>query len=589
MPKHLIRSLSALFVLPFLLACPPDKDEPSARERAIQITNAAKEKIAGKEYSAAKDLCVRAEAVDDTYDEAKYCVVAVNLGSMAETVSDILRLAATQLAPGPVYRPQRVQVKPLVASLLEDIEAGIREIDAYAFKLASMDNPKFHIAEFPLDFDPAELLKAASVDEIKVAGPLTMNLRGTWDMSEVLLLAGALNGVQGVIDYLMAHELVIESTDISFDTTGGVAAFLATNTQLLSGDPQDLARLAGDDAQKGLRNDVVAALSYLVGREADLAGVAPANAGLRAAIKQSALDADPEAVLRWTDADADGIPEKVGVPALEELRREVVDAEGKPVLASSTLDNELSVETWSALIALGEALRDNVEAGGGTPVSLKPALAAIVADMKAEHASTRVLQKNVPDAVAVNPGAFFKSPKYIGELLPYYFSYVTAGSTATRHELALESENFDGADNYVEKMGARYGINGSDFGHFSFVDGDVYSAAFTVASYTFAAFEAAPTPIAADGVKPTAKTPKLVYLALPDPGFGGLLWGDADFAADASGGNYAELTNQSLWKGVNKLLKYYCLDATELGLEMFDDDAAIYAGNKMADCSQALE
>lgn len=507
---------------------------------------------------------------------------------MAKAVGDILKLVATQLAPAE-YRMQRIAVKPIAASILSDIETQIRYIDLYSYKLAKMENPQFHIDDFPLNIDPRELLKATGVDQIKVTGALSMNLRGTWDMSELIALAAALNGVQGVLDYVLAHSLIVDNADIAFETTGDVAGFIATNPQLFSGDPKDEGRLKGDDLHKGLEHDVLAALSYLVGRDADLEGVAPKNAGLIEAIKLSAAEADPDAVLQWKDKNGDGIPEQVGIPALDELRDQIHDQDGKPVLTTSTFDNFLAEDTWHALIAFGKTMRDNVENGGGDPIPVASVLGRIAGDLKKDYASTRLLQKKVPDVVALDPGAFFKAPKYINEMFPYFYQYALAATAGTYYDLAVDTENYDGADNYLNKMDLRYGLNAQDFGHFAYPDNDEFSAAFTIASYTFSAFDAKPVAIGVDGVKPTEKTPRLWYVALLDPSFGGILLGDPAFKGDATGGNYGALDNLKAWKLFNKLLKYYCLDTTSLDLDTIDDAAAIYVNNKIADCDQALE
>lgn len=591
-----MRRVSALFLTILITGCgsgcednpPPPPDRGS---RAESLVNEAKSKIAAKDYAGAIDLCLRAEEIDDTYDEAKYCIVAANVGAMAKAVGDVLGLVATQLSPAE-YQMQRIAVKPIAASIVGDIEEQIRYIDQYSYKLAQMENPKFHIDDFPIGIDPTELLKATGVDEIKVTGELSMNLRGTWDMSEIIALAAALNGVQGVIDYLLAHELVLDNTDIAFDTTGDVAAFIATNPQMLTGDPKDKGRLTGDDLHKGLKNDVLSALSYLVGRDADLEGVAPKNAGLVEAIKVSAAEADPNAVLQWKDKNGDGIPEQVGIPSLEEFRDKILDADGNPVLEKSTFQNFLSEDTWNELIAFGKNMRDNIEKGGGDPAPLARVLELIVGDLKTDYASTRLLQKKVPDVVALDPGTFFKAPKYINEMFPYFYEYAMQTTPGTKYyDLAIDTENFVAVDdNYLNKMGMRYKANAADFGHFDYPNNDVYSALVTVSSYTFPAiFAAIPTPIAADGIKPTAKTPRLWYFALQDPTFGGIVLGDPEFKADASGGNFVSMDNLKVWKGVNKLLKYYCIDTTSFDLDMFNDDAAIYVNNKIADCNQALE
>jgi hypothetical protein len=577
----------------FLGACGSD-DNAVTKVTATQLVAQAKKDIANKDYAAALAKCLKAEEKDDTYDEAKYCVLASEMGALMQSVSAIIGLIASQVN-APAYQPQAFNVKSIVSSILSDIETQMQYIDRYSYKLAAMDNPHFQIDDFPLSLDPKDLIDLIGSSDVVVKGDLALNMKGTWDKSEVMVLGATINGVQGVLDYLLAHKLVLASTDISFDSTSGVAEFLHNNPDLLAKDATDESRLKGDgDKHKGLKNDVLAALSFLVGRASDLELVAPKNDGLVAAIKQSAAEAKSGAykaqVVKWVDADGDGIPEAIGLPAINDLKNSIVDKDGKPYIEKDTIDNPLKKASWDAILAFGKALRDNVEKGGA-PVALKAPLQAIVDDLVVDHADTRILKKPVPDMLAINPGAFFAAPKYVKEMLPYYFQYNTTKDTAkTIWELALEEEQFD-VSTAISKFYVA-GVTGTalqaDWAHFAYpAAATLFVTPVTVMTgFTFGDFAAAPAAIAADGVTATAKTPHLYYIALQDPAIGGLLEADTAF-----GGAYAKVADNKVFNtGLNKLLKYYCLDfntedaAGDTGFTQPFDDTLYPATNKIADC-----
>ena len=98
-------SLSAFVLLGSLFsACCGREREPSPppSPRLPNISlflNAAKSEIARKDYAKAIDLCLRAEAIDDSSAEAKYCVLLANVGELVRSVSAIIGLVSSQLTP----------------------------------------------------------------------------------------------------------------------------------------------------------------------------------------------------------------------------------------------------------------------------------------------------------------------------------------------------------------------------------------------------------------------------------------------------------------------------------------------------------
>lgn len=564
----------------FLTACSSDSGSTTKALSAQGLVDQAKQDIAAKDYAAALQKCLAAEEKDPELAEAQYCVLLANVGALVQSVSAIIGLVASQLSPAE-YQANAFNVKSIVSSILSDIEGQMRYIDAYSYKLAKYDDPTITLEDFPLGLDPKDLLDLIG-DSVQVNGELALNMKGTWDKSEVMVAGTLVNGVQGILDYLLAHKLVLASTDINFDSTEGIAEFLFNNPDLLVADPADKARIDGDgDKHKGVKNDVLAALSFAVGRGSDLEQVAPKNGGLVEAIKASAAAKRADAVVVWVDKDKDGIPEEVGLPALNDIKDNIKDKDGKPFIEKDTFENPLAKATWDEIIKLGEAVRDNVEADGGSAIALKPVLQAIVDDVKDAESTTRLLFRPVPDLVAINPGAALKAPKYVADLVPYYFHFTTEGTTQ-RSDIAIEKETLDGTDWFNEKAGEQaYRGPTPDFEHFNYVANDDFGNGVTVTAYDFGDFTK-PSKIMADGVTADTKSPILYYIALQDASLGGLLEGDP-----AAGGDFAALDNATFNEGLSKLVKYYCIDLSKDLLDSFDDD--MYdAGNKIAGCTNGF-
>lgn len=548
-----------------------------------------KKHIGNQDYAKAIQSGTKAVEADADSADAHYCLVAANLGAMVQSVASIISLLANaNLAPGQLA--PKIDGKQLLGSVLAEIEDQMAAIDRETYVLASMDDPTFEIDKFVLALDPADLIKLvakmSSSVTVTVTGDLAIDLKGTWDRTEVHVLGGGINAVQALLDFLFAHNLTIDSLDASFSTSEGVARFLLDNKKLakLDTDPESTARLQGDgERRKGVKNDLIAALSYLVGRDAAIEKVAPANAGLVDAIKKSTVSNDTTRVVQWTDADGDGIPEKIKVPAIEGFAAGInIQRGAEKVQIPSEFDNPINHPAfWQKLIDLGKGLRDNLEGTGGA-VSLKAVLDEVVAAVKAGHITnvdptdgSRLTKQPVPDLVQLNLGEYFKAPKALREMLPYYFTYTTNGTTQIA-DIAWEKELYAvGGTNSAEKVGvtvsAGQGPN-ADFGHFNYTSTpEVINGSLTVQSYTFADFgNTPPAAIAPDGVKASAEAPMLVYVALQNPSFGGALGLNlASVVAGAS--SVSNLGNFEFNQGLNGLISYYCLDLNKDLGDMIDD------------------
>lgn len=262
------------------------------------------------------------------------------------------------------------------------------------------------------------------------------------------------------------------------------------------------------------------------------------------------------------------------------LRAEEIDAAS----AEAKYCVLLSVETWRRFVALGKALRDNIEVGSN-PVALRGALQALADDLRAVDPNLRLTQRPAPDVVALDFGAFVKAPPYLSDLLPYYFTFSTAATTTVRFDLAVELESYEAetGESFVQKGGyeAYRGAVG-DFEHFRYATPDAFAAGVTVVAYTFRQMSV-PLEVAADGVSADEKSPALLYIALQDPSFGQWL------AMDSTGqGAFASPDNAAFNKALANLVKYYCLDLTKEMPEAFHESA--YApGNQIGDCMNNFE
>ncbi len=513
-------------------AAEPVSEIPSPPARVEQcLENNAR----GRYWEALKD----SEAVLEANPEnagAHYCAALAHFGVIVDTISAIIS-AAANLNHAPEYRAS-IDGKQFLLPFVEDIEAGIAGIDRHAYALIGMsDHPTLFVESFPLPLNLGDLAKLLAKIEnvpIEVQGEAEIDLAGAWDVSHIQLLAGLGNLVQTGIDYLFAHDLNLDNPEaLFFETSAQIAYALHANPRFGkpagTRDHESRERMTGGESYKGVRLGALSALSYLVGRETHLERVAPANDGLRMAIRVNAGRSD--GILIWTDRDHDGIPERITIPALEQLNRTLtVTVEGKPYPIPSEFENPFSADFWMALEAFAIDLRENIETGSPGSVGLKRLADAALVELD-ENAAMRTAAarcwpaavtwagREFPDLVYLNPRAFLEDPPYLRNLIPWYFSYTTDG-TQIGWELALEIEGFAGGMTVTNrKAGLELRAEpGADFEHFDYAPG-----ADGIPAYAFEDFETEPAPIPADTLRPTAEVPELFYLALQDPSFGGLL------------------------------------------------------------------
>ncbi len=553
-----------------LSACGDSTTDDATGETTATRIAACKDLVGDQKYSEALKKANAALESDADNSDAHYCATLAHVGVIVNTVSAIIS-AAANLNLAPEYRAA-IDGKQFLLPFVEDIESGIAGIDKHAYALVGMDNPTFQIDSFPLSLNTADLVKLVgkfSDADIQVQGEAEIDLNGVWDLSQIQALAGAGNAIQGVLDYLFAHDLNLdEINDLELKTTEGIAAALHANNRLLklATDADSTARLSGDDRYKGVRLDALSALSYLVGRASALERVAPASEGLVAAIKANAGKTDR--VVVWTDADADGIPEKIKVPAIDVVNENLtITIDGVVETIPSEFDNPLSATFWTSLIDLGAEIRDNVEDNGASQIAVKTLVDAAIAEFNDNAdvnefivdlwpSAVTYAAMEFPDLVYVSPGEFLAEPKGVRSMIPYYFSHTTDGTTYA-WDMAIEFEGYlNGTTITNEKIGKKFeSAADADFAHFDYganVDG--------VLEYLFDDFDTEPAKIAADTLRPTLELTELIYVALQDPAFGGLLYTKTDALADyplTKSATPAKPDSAGFNAGLNALLLYY--------------------------------
>lgn len=565
---------------------------------------ACQEYIAVQNYSVALRTARSDIAADPDDSDGYYCLVAANMGSILRTVSGLLDLAASQMSA--TTSMSSTDIKGIALVFLEEIQDSIAEIDSASHALAGMDSPTFTIDRFPLSMDPDSLVELFNLDdvdlgdEIDLDSELSIDLKGTWDMSHVHVLAAAFNGVQGLLNYVLGHKLELNiSSATSLDVSSeGIADFLLTNSELMNADPLHSFRWTGDGDVKGLKGDVIALLSYLFGRAADLEGIAPATDGLLAAIRDSAASDVENPVIRW-EVDENGNPNLISIPAMDSLGFQ------------SEITFSLPAVLVDAVVDLGTDILANIESESAG-VALKPfldTLQSYAANNKDqieslfdnENAVTRLTENvEIPDLISLNAGAFLASPVALRAMIPYYFEYAEEAPedenpvSYNRAGMAIEYESWLEYEAAGEVTAAVSWIAGAgeeeinpaellSWTHFDF-DAANYAEVFSFRIPGVSETDALDLFLDADDVAASEWAPHFVYILFKDPTFGGLLEVNPaalDLTSDAT-------ENYGFNEGLNALLDHFCIN-TDLGLSAFNNDNYVdadwAAGRDLSDCS----
>lgn len=520
------------------------EDDPSSGvecSTACERVNAAKVDISDGRFAEAVDRCVLALRDEPNYTPARYCILVARVGLLSEginTIFDKINLLIG-MAPSPAAFQPKIDMKHYLDDWVSEIEDDMRAIDEQVYYLAAVSGATFNVAHVPIVLKT----RAISLDGT-LQGSLfdvyEIDLGGTWDSSEVLLLGALFNLSSLGLDYMMAHNMVVDKITNESGLDAFVAALLIENPELAAFDEDEVStgRIFGDDTYKGLRGDLIAAASYLAGRESSLEGIAGANGGLREAIKRSAASEVTDAVIQWIDKDGDGNPEAIEGPIVEQVSA-LFD------LPVSRVPTFLSGETFDAFYLFAGQVRDNAELGGDA-VPTQPVLEALRIDA-AKLITSPLLEVEVPALLALDTAAFLEQPLPVRRLLPYFFR--DDGCFCTNYGLLGEWEMYGNPPQkrYYDFTWGYYENTPVDVGkHFLALNADAFP------SFTVLPSLALPD----DGVNPDVTVNQIPVLAFQQPSFGGLVHLDLTAMGGKAEG---EATQASINEAIARLMKHYCV------------------------------
>ena len=536
--------LAALSLMGLLLlsACDEGEEVSSCIECAeaeVHIAQ-ANDFFANGDYRRGVTQCARALEAHPASSEARFCRVVGEVGRMSGHVNELLGLFILQSAP---VQPM-MDVKPLLSSLVQSLERSMATVDADIEVLSSVEQPLVHIPSVPIAIEVGTLGNYfhSATDTVR------FDLGGTWDKTQLLLLGAGINAVQAVLDYGLAHTLRIDKMPQS--TAGMLPEILVRNPALLTFDQHDEEmeeRLYGSDSRKGLRNDIIAVLSYLHGREEGLEGVAGANVGLREAIRQSAASEVTEPVMKWYDGNGDGHPEGVRIEFLAEILQQVAGY-GVPLFP-----NIFSPDTMDSFYAWLGDLMENIE-DDADPVALVDLLEGLRQDLGMLLPDIGPVVREVPDLFYVDPGTFLLEPLPVRAMMPYFFAS-TGGyySNVPPYYFLYETKMYEPYGSHIRYFSFASGTRQTRSDHFRMFPASEMEAA--------ESDEFVPLPdleLADDGVRPDDIARALPYLALQSPSFGGLLW--LNVRAFDGGYQIGPAGLASFNTAAARTLKYYCID-----------------------------
>lgn len=547
-------------------SCNEPEDEVCASCATDSLLRQAKEDIGAGQFKRAIDKCNEVVAAEPENVDGHFCLFIAHLGEMTNGINNLLSAIGSQLrVSDPTLAPAgfdaAVDAKPIIAGYFENFEDDMIEVDRQVQFLASQPDMTFQIVRFPvhLEFQRIAAYLNGSLGDY-LPGELLLDLGGTWDKSEVLIVGSSFNGVLALIDYLMAHDLEVRRIPSGNTLSGLVAEVLVQNPSLLAFDPAESdARLNGTDEDKGFRKNIIAMLSYLSGRDDRFEDVVAPNEGLQEAIRVSAASDVTDPVVKWIDEDGDGNPEALEAKFLSDMLDQLTGVY-VPRFALP-----FAGETFDAFYALANDLRVNAEKGGD-PVRIVDLLESVRADI-GSFAIIAPGYKEVPDLVALDLNPFLEETPALRDLFPYYYAAGDSYQLAYELEWAYTFTYLDPGvtTGYGEVVdwGTRY----FDSSYRNWMNKDAFTH-----------FDQGGVPALVgepgimlndDGVDPAGYAQTLVYMALQDPSFGGLLHVNLD-SLGGSGG-MAKANHASVNEGLGRLFKYYCFNMgdSRYGLDLW--------------------
>lgn len=538
--------------------------------------------LADGDFNLAQEAVVKYDGQAEYYVE-NYCGLLADTQKLIDDVGGLISLVAS-LAPGLAPATDfRALIEPALAPIMETVES----LQGRAELIAGIDElPEITVESLPLALDLSALIDGVPPD-------LEVNLRGRWDRTEALALAAAPAAVLGVLDFVLAHKLEVDNLSINFASSADVAKFAVNNPNLLALD-------SGRTAQVGKAKDwFIRALTAAVATQGGLLG------SIEAELKDGLDHSNDVVRFVDADGDgAASEGDKIVLKVVEDLAADIgdLDGDGEDDLTpdDSTLTNPLDRAIWVDIVKFGTDLKANLE--GGNKLSLFSYLKG-EGDLwgRLQRGSIDKGYGELADIenwIALDPKAYFASPKGVRELLfAVAATTVTDGTPLAKEvelvDIAIECELSYSAEDWANPSNTRlaadsawrdlcgtpnpagdsavmlkhvfFGVTDatSDPAHFEFsayatapatitAVADLYATDATELAGLFldqlAFYEGIGTgdvDVPADGYvpvnDPAAHNDGLLYIAMQDPGFAGVLQLDLSGA-----GNHKVATQSSL-------------------------------------------
>lgn len=625
------RSGRALLVLPLagalLTGCGDDGDEtaPAAAYIGAGVKDGVAvqkclDALAAEKFDAAQEAVAQYDGKADYYVE-NYCGLLADTQELMDQIGGLVSLVARYLAPG--LQPQ-TDYRGILEPALDPILVTVEKMQARAELVAgASDLPEITVKSLPLNLDLSALIDNVPAD-------LELNLKGRWDRTEAQLIAAAPAALLGVLDLVLAHKLELDGLSFDFETSASIAKWYIKNSTLLALD-------SGRTAQ------IAEAKTWFLKA---LDGAVVTNGGILATIEAEYNDGldHTNDVIRFVDVDGDkkvSPGDQIVIKVVEDLAEDIgdLDEDGTDDLTAedATITNEIERGIYLDLIQLGTDVKANLE--GGAAISLIDYLKGdgdIWGYLQTESVAKGYGElADIKDWIALDPKAYFASPKGIRELVFAVAATTVTDGTATGrdvklYDIAIECELSYTAEQWANPATAgalvadsgwrsvcgtettvgtgasavvknavmlkniHFGVTDatSDVKHFESMafavspaaatrPADLYATTTTDLAGLFLAdltFESAAAPAGAnadpivpDGLFPstvtTAHNDGLLYIAMQDPGFAGMLQLDPTGA-----GSHAVATQQTLNGLVALVWTTYGGNLTALVDDLFGDE-----------------
>lgn len=394
--------------------------------------------LADGNFEGAQEAIAKYDGNAEYYVE-NYCGLLADTQELIDQVGGLISLVAG-LAPGVAPAQDfRQLIEPALAPIIETVES----LQGRAELVAGVDElPEITVESLPLALDLSALIDNVPAD-------LEVNLRGRWDRTEALALAAAPAALLGVLDFVLAHKIEVDSLDIDFGSSAKIAEFAVNNPTLLALD-------SGRTAQVGEAKDwFIKALTAAVATQGGL--LASIEAELNDGLDHS------NDVVRFVDVDGDGAvseDDQIVLKVVEDLAADIADLDGDGVddltPDDSTLTNPLDRVLWTDIVKLGTDLKANLEGG---------AALSVIDYLKGDGDVWGRLQQasidegygelaDIENWIALDPKAFFASPKGVRELLFAVAATTVTDGTVDANEvelvdIAIECELSYSADDWA--------------------------------------------------------------------------------------------------------------------------------------------